>query len=140
MSSEDELMSFATEPMAYEFQSELSDSDQDDHHEGPGPVTADIVTTDIAAETAPASDPAMSTSTIDRDEPPNLAELAASALNGIMNETVAPEKLSSGPRVVDIQVSVPWLPPNQRDDFLFIEPEEDDLRVSRSRRNKVRWI
>lgn len=150
MSSEDELMSFATEPMAYEFQSELSDSDQDDHQELLGPVIVDIVTTGLeTAETAPPSEPAMPTLASDGAEPPNLAddslsgdlaEPATGALNGIKNGTAVREKSSGVPRVVGIQVSVPWMSPKQRDDFLYIEPAEEDLSMPRPRRNKVRLV
>ncbi|KAM7217846.1 chromodomain-helicase [Rhypophila decipiens] len=133
MSSEDELMALATEPTAYyEFQSELTDSDEDDH-EPLGPVTTDIVT-DV---TIPPSETAMASPPSDQLENPGLpeeiVELAASALNGITNGTARKER-PSGPKLVGIQVALPRIPPSQLEDFMYIEPEEEDLVLSRSRR------
>ena len=154
-SSEDELVALATEPGTYEFQSELSDSDDYMHEDAP----PDHIITDIELQTvaepapesespepklqppapmSPASDRSEKTSTpaLLGDSPESL-DFATGALNGIVDRAREVKAKTPDVRFVDILVSVPWISPTQRDDFMYIEPDEEDLSLSRPRRNKV---
>ena len=155
-SSDDELTALATEPGTYEFQSELSDSDDYMRDEAP----PDHIVTDIelqnATEAVPEPEPeaepklqppAPMSPDSDRSERTSTGRHGDSsldsvngALNGLMDKARKARKAKTNTpdvKFVDIQVSVPWISPTQRDDFMYIEPDEEDLSLSRPRRNKV---
>lgn len=109
LTSDDELLldEVATEPAAYEFQSDLTDED------APDPLTLDEIATASLA-VAGTLDPPTS-----KIEPRPASEAQE---NGIVKEAKATS--AGGARPVGIEVHLPWLSPAQRGEYQYIEVDE----------------
>lgn len=129
LTSDDELLlsEIATEPAAYEFQSDLSDDDE----AAPGPLAlGEIATASLALTSAPPESPAKN-----RVE----AWLAASGReNGVAREEEGKKGPSAGGvRPVEIEVVLPWLSPEKRGEYQFVEVDEfADHEYHRPRRKR----
>ncbi|KAK3325648.1 hypothetical protein B0H66DRAFT_133643 [Apodospora peruviana] len=146
MSSEDELFSgVTTEPTSYDFQSELTSDEEDYHHEvaplAPpiGSDTKPDSTSEaaISVEPIPKSEHPLNPMEVDDGDGTNgiISDLSSVVTTDIAN--AKPNGTFSGVKLVDIDIPLRWLSPDEKADFMYIEVDDEDLNWNRTRRTKV---
>ncbi|KAL2255859.1 hypothetical protein VTK26DRAFT_2606 [Humicola hyalothermophila] len=122
------LIAKTTEPQTFEFQSDLSDDD------GPDPLALDeIANASLALSTA------LEGQERGGSEPQPVKQVVERQINGNDSSPTTESEMTQpkGVRFVDIEVTLPWLPPAKRAGYQYVKVEEYDYHRERRKRYVV---